>query len=359
MPRPRSDKPYVCGPYQHRKQWRLLIYTPRGDGGRDRRIRYFQTRVAAETWKRGAQLVRAAEGRTIGDAIAEYLTSLERKGNKPGSIKTARYRLDAILDSSRALVDLTPTRAQGYYDELVDEGGAVDTQRGCLVAAKAFGRFCERQGWLRVSPFADVEPVGRKSRGKEQLRIDEGRAYTARCCAEWVEHGDRSAIAALLPLLLNLRASEVSQLVARDVDDGGRLLWVGEADVKTEAGRRRVRVPALLQPALLALAAAPATDAGHLFATERGEAADRHWVSWHCRRLMKLAKVKLVTTHGLRGTHATFATVEGDTGDSVARSMGHTDPGMTKRHYIDREAAADAQVDRAADTFGPGVTTSR
>lgn len=359
MPRPRSDRPYVCGPYKHRAKWRCIVYVRRDDGTRERELHSFDSREKAAHFKRTYGIFTAAQGRTVGDAVTEYVAHLERKGNKPGSIKTSRYRLDAILDTARALVDLTATRAQGYYDDLVDEGGAVDTQRGCLVAAKAFGRFCHDKGWLKLNPFAGVEPVGRKSRGKEQLRIDEGRTYTARCCAEWVEHGDRTAIAALLPLLLNLRASEVAQLVARDVDDGGALLWVGEADSKTLAGRRRVRTPAMLRPALLELAAKPATVDGHLFATERGEPADRHWVSRHARRLMALAKVKVVTTHGLRGTHATFATVDGDTSDSVARSMGHTDPGMTQRHYIDQEAAAGAQVDRAAVTFGSGVTTRK
>lgn len=358
MPRPRSNRSYVCGPYRHRRKWRLVIYTPRGDGGRDRRVRSFDTREAAETWKRGFRLVTAAAGRTIADAVTEYLAHLARKGNKPDSIKTSRYRLDAILDTSLAVVDLTAARAQGFYDDLVDEGGAVDTHRGCLIAAKAFGRFCAEKKWLLLNPFDGVEPVGRKSRGKDQLRIDEARTFVAACCAEWRSHADRSAIAALLPLLCDLRASEVAQLRARDVDDNGRLLWVGEQDAKTDAGRRRVRIPGVIQPAMLELAAAPARG-GHLFAKESGEPADRHWVSYHASRLMRLAGVAEVTTHGLRGAHATFADAAGVTGDVVASSMGHTDPEMTRRHYIDAETSAASRVDRAAETFAAGVTTSR
>lgn len=356
MPRPRSERPYLSGPHKHRRRWRYFIYTPRGDGGRDRRVRSFETEQEAKTWARGFELVRAAAGRTIGDAVGEYLAALKRKGNKDGSIKTAGYRLNAILDQSRALVDLTPTRAQHFYDDLVDEGGAVDTHHGCLVAAKAFGRFCLDRKWLKVNAFASVEPVGRKNRGKEQMRVDEGRTFLSACFKAWRDDQDRSAIAAAIPLLMNLRASEVAQLVARDVDDRGRLLWIGEADSKTEAGRRRSLIPGVLQPALLALAASPVDEAGHLFAKEDGTAADRHWVSYHARRMMKVAGVRVVTTHGLRGTHSTFATVQGVTGEAVARSMGHTDPGMTQRHYIDQEAAADAQIQRVSDALSEEVT---
>ena len=349
MPRPRSDRPYVCGPYQHRRKWRVVIYTPRGDGGRDRRVRSFDSRSEAQTWINGYEIVRNAAGRTVAAAVSEYVASLERRGNKASSIKTAKYRLDAILDFSKPLIDVTPRRAQDYYDELVDEGVAVDTQQGCLIAAKAFGRFCQEKGWLKVNPFATVEPVGKKSRGKDQLRIDEARTFRSFCRAQWEDHGDRSAIAALLPLVLSLRAGEVAQLVARDVDDRGRILMIGEQESKTEAGRRIARVPPWLTPYLVALAAAPATAGGHLFAKESGDPADRHWVSWHAKRLLKAAKVRAVTTHGLRGTFATLADIEGTPRRQIADAMGHTSTTMTEAHYIDPDAAAEARIDRVSD----------
>lgn len=353
MPRPRSDKPYLCGPYKHRARWRVVVYLRRGDGTRDRELHSFDTRASAANFKRGYGEVVKAAGRTVSEAIAEYRAHLERKGNKPGSIATAGYRLAAIFgDGAMPLLDLRPARAQELYDDLVDEGGAVDTHHGCLVAAKAFGRFVADRGWLTANPFLKVEPVGRKSRGKDQLRVDEARRFLAHCLRCWREDKDRTAVAAMLPLLLNLRASEVSQLVARDVDDRGRLLWIAEAESKTESSRRRALVPALLVPVLLELAEAPATAEGHLFAKADGTPADRHWVSYHARAHMAEAKVTVVTTHGLRGVHATLATVEGVTGEAVARAMGHSDGGKTaKGHYIDGEAAADAQTQRVIDAL--------
>jgi integrase len=350
--RPAAEFPYVCGPYKHRSRYRIIIVTGRGRSGRQSYTRSFDSRAKAAAWTREFQRQVRAAGRTIEDAVTEYIARAKRKGNKPGTIATTGYRLKAILDYSMPLVDLTPRRAQELYDELVDEGGAVDTHHGCLVQARAFGRFCHDQSWLSVNPFLKVEAVGKKSRGKEQLRLDEARTFLSYCFHVWREDRDRGAIAAALPLLLNMRASEVAQLTARDVDDRGKLLWIAEADGKTDAARRRALVPAVLVPALVEMSGAPVTEGGHLFCLDNeSRPADRHWVSRSVKRMLAGAKVPLITTHGLRGTHATLATVEGVTGDAVARAMGHTNAGMTERHYIDSEVAADAQVQRVADSL--------
>lgn len=352
MPRPRSDKPYICGPYAHRNKFRIFVYTPRGDGGRDRLVQSFDTRTAAETRIKSYERVSAASGRTIADAVVEYLAYLERKGNKTGSITTARYRLDAILDGTRALIDMTPRRAQEWYDELVDEGGATDTQKGCLVQAKAFGKFCVKRTWLAKNPFEPIESVGRKSKGKAQLGIDDARVYREYCLDAWAASADRSAIAALIPMAMGLRTNEVAQLLASDVDDRGRLLRVGEHEAKTEAGRRLMAVSTYLVEPLRALAAAPAVSDGHLFALRRGVPADRHWVLRTVRRHMKAAGVKVVSAHGLRGTFATMADISGSDRRATAKAMGHTTPSMTEAHYIDARAASDAAIVRASDVLG-------
>ena len=345
MPRPRSDKPYICGPYRHRNKWRIIIYVPRPNGGRDRTMESRDTEQAAQALKRDLEQIRAANGRTIGDAVAEYITYLGKRGNKSGSIKTAGYRLAAILDKSKALIDLTPRRASELYDRLVGEGGAVDTHQGCLIAAKAFGRFIVKQKWMKLNPFDGVETQGRKSRGKKQLTIDQANKYKEHCYVAWSK-GDRSAIAALLPLEMGLRASEVSQLVAEHVDHEGKLLHVGETDSKTAAGRRLLNTKARLIGPMRELAATPATAKGHLFAKPDGTPADRHWVHRVAKRHMKAAGMVPVTTHGLRGTFATMATISNDS--NLPKQMGHTSASMTESTYIDPVASANAKIARAS-----------
>lgn len=347
--RPSAEYPYICGPYKHRGQHRLVIVTGRSRGRRQSYNRSFETKEAAQRWSREFKRQLAAAGRTVEDAINAYLDYLKRKGNKAGSIATARYRLIALLDWSMPLVDLNARRAQDLYDDLVDEGVAVDTHRGALVSGRAFGRFCVGRSWLSVNPFEKVEPVGRKSKGKEQLRVDEARTFMRHCIAAWNDSKDRTAIAGLLALMFSMRASEVAQLVARDIDDRGRVLHIAAHDAKTEASKRAAKVPAALTPILLELAANPAMPDGRLFAKENGKPADRHWVLYWARSHMADAGVTVVTAHGLRGTSATIGSARTGGAEVMADALGHTSTTMTKAHYIDADVTADAQSQRVAD----------
>jgi integrase len=66
------------------------------------------------------------------------------------------------------------------------------------------------------------------------------------------DDGEAGAVAALLALVMGMRANEIVSRVVRDLDDDGKLLWI--PDSKTEAGRRTLQVPELLRPLLKALA---------------------------------------------------------------------------------------------------------
>ncbi len=347
--RPRAEYPYLTKPVKHGRWWRLLIVTGRSGGKRQGYYHKAPTAEAAAQWSREFRRQIATGGRTVQDAIDAYLGHLTRKGNKDGSVATARYRLRSLLDPTLSLVDLNARRAQEMYDDLVDEGVAADTHRGCLISGRAFGTFCLSKGWLRANPFKDVLPVGRKSKGKEQLRVDEARTYMRHCYRAWRDDKDRGAVAGLLALMFSMRATEVSQLVARDVDDRGRVLRIAEHEAKTKASKRAAAVPAALVPVLLELAASPATPEGHLFAKESGEPADRHWVLYHARRHMEAAGVPVITAHGLRGTSATIGSAHTGGASVMADALGHESESMTRDAYIDHGAMADATTQRVAD----------
>ena len=112
------------------------------------------------------------------------------------------------------------------------------------------------QGWIRQNPLAGVKPIGKRRRGKAQLRINETRRLVAhailQACWSDEEAGTpnlrfnrEGALAVLVALLMGMRAGEVVMIEKRDLDDGGKLLWI--SDSKTEAGKRTLRVPAVLQ----------------------------------------------------------------------------------------------------------------
>jgi integrase len=351
--RPRREYPYVCGPYKHGRKWRLLVRTSRSGGRYQGFDRTFQSVEAARTWQREYERQVAAAGRTVEDAIDAYMRHSERKGNKASSLATARFQLRQMFpEPSLSLVDVTRTRAQQLYDALVDSGVAVDTHRGALSKAKSWGVFCRKEGWLKINPFEDVEGVGRRTKGKQQLTYDETRAFEDCCYRAWCERKDRAAIAGLLSLMFSMRASEVSQLRAIDIDNQGRILRIGEVEHKTEESKRLAQVPPRYRPILLEIAASPALPDGRLFSLDRGakkdKPADRHWVLRAVRRLMKEAGVRIITAHGLRGTSATIGAAHAGA-QTMSTALGHTSVGMTKAHYIDADAVADTQAERFAD----------
>lgn len=275
-------------------------------------------------------------------AYEKYLTE---KGNKPLSICSTMERLRSLFkDQTHHVVALTCDDAiriwNGYAARPTRMGKppAVDTRINVLHEAKTFMRWCLKQRWTKVAePFAGIEILGERSRGKEQLdRVDDARRWLA--TALELATDDVGALAAATALLMGMRASEVTDRLVRDLDDDGRVLVIPRA--KTRAGIRRLRLPAVLQPLLARLAAGKEP-------TERlfGLDANRRWLRRAVRRICYLAKTPIVGPHGLRGTHATLAVQAGITGDAVARALGHESFAVTTDHYAKPEAVSGARTD--------------
>ena len=101
---------------------------------------------------------------------------------------------------------------------------------------------------LARNPLEEVEGVGKRKHGKSQLRVDEARRWLVTAVA-LADDGEAGAVAALLALVMGMRANGIVSRVVRDLDDDGKLLWI--PDSKTEAGRRTPQVPELLRPFLM------------------------------------------------------------------------------------------------------------
>jgi integrase len=145
-------------------------------------------------------------------------------------------------------------------------------------------------------------------------------------------YNEPGALAACMTLLMGMRASEVADRVVRDLDHGGRLLWIPHA--KTAAGIRRLKVPDVLQPLLIAITR------GRQPADRLFEGATRWWVRYHVTAICRRAKVPVVGPHSMRGLHATLAVASGATGDDVAAALGHRSFEVTARHYADADVLA-------------------
>lgn len=315
----RTRKEKVHGPYRHGNKWRVIVTRPDGQ----QTVESFEARAEAQ---RVAAAARSQiEGRTLMLAVETFASSQRERGLRTDSVKRTEGHLRNLLqletEGGRLLVWLTARRATECY-ESAQVGKAVDTHRNALAAGNAFGNWCKRRGWLPSNPFEDVVGVGRRKRGRPQLHLDEARKLLDACLSE----NSREGIAVAVALLLGARASEIAHRQVRDLDDAGRLLWIPSS--KTSAGRRHLEVPEVLRTPLLALVK-NREGSSWLFGTSELERPTRHWVLYHCKRLCGVAKVPVVTAHGLRGTQATLATAAGATAHMVSAALGHASTAIT------------------------------
>jgi len=259
-------------------------------------------------------------------------------------VTTIWFRLRGLLrvvERDRSLRSLTPLVARSLLTKRRTEVVA-DTQIGELAAASGFAAWCLRQGWLRRDPFVDLEAEGKRATGKPQLRIDEARNFLDTALAEESSAG----LAAAIALLMGMRASEITSRVVRDVDDGARVLWIERA--KTRRGDRHLEVPTILRARLAALVAGRG-GGDPLFGD-----VDRHWLGYHVRRLCGVARVPVVSPHGLRGTQASIA-ARAVPVEHVAEALGQDPRGVvTRRHYIEAGAEQDGRQRAALRVIAGG-----
>lgn len=319
-------------------------------------------RIKAEELRRTAERLAAEADRvdgcglTIAHALDRYKDYMRHdKGNKPSSVEATSTRIRRFLgDADTFLSSITADVAAARYAERRREV-AVDTHRNELGQVKTFIRWCIEQGWIWRDPFARVKPIGKRRRGKKQLRIAETRRVVAialtdaRRSDDACDHRQRfhrlSSLAVLVALYLGMRAGEVVNIRRRDIDDGGRLLWI--PDAKTENGRRTLEVADVLRPLLLARALECGDNPeARLFPRSRG------WVRDNVKRLCRAAGVPEVTAHGARGIHATIAARMGTTSHAVAMALGQGGDQVAKRHYIQPGTLEQAKRDEFARTIG-------
>lgn len=318
----------VLGPYRDGHSWKVIHVG--ADGTRTSRSCSTEEE-ASDTAEALRSLIRDTAAKTVGQAVEAYEVHLRtERQNKSRSVDETVRRLRRFFgDTAAMLKTFTEERCRARYTELAGTL-AVDSHRNMLMEVRTFLRWCVGQRWLVASPAEGIKGVGKRRRGKPQLRMDEARRWTDKA-EELAAAGEPGAVAAIATLYLDVRASELVAAAVRDLDDGGRVLWI--SDSKTEAGRRILEVPDFLQPYLREVAGARA-------GTEPLFGHNRTWVWRWVTRICQLADVPRVGAHSMRGLHASLAFERGATGHQVALAMGHSSPAVTERHYAKREAVA-------------------
>ena len=346
----RSNEPRIYGPYQHGESWRIHIVTRRSDGRRQTSYRSYSTRAEADAAITGARS--QAQGATVKHAVDALLEKMRTAGLAPSTVETAEYRLHHFfglpMNANRPLRWLINRGEELYAAARVNR--SADTHQAELALAKQVGDLCWKKRWLRVNPFAIVEPVGRKRHGSTKPRhgVDESRKLREWCLERTT---DQHAVITLAYLLLGARASELVRRDKRDLDDRGRLIRISEA--KTPKGIRRLIIPDELRGPLLALCRGKApTDP--IFTREDGARATRHWAYHHVKRICREAGVPELTPQGLRRTQSDLATDAGALGQLVADHLGQRSTTVTDRSYRDPNVVAAAKQRRAFEVLAGG-----
>ena len=332
----------VYGPYKARKGYRLVVAEAQA-----------RKSIMVPSIEAGEQLradlehaLRARGDRSVADALSEYQDYLQRVRGAVTAAPITRA-IARFLGEVATLGALTPARAAARYEAETrrviagkDQTVAAASHRTVLGQCKRFYAWALEHGYVAQNPFAAVRPVGKPKAGKSQLRIDEARRFVG-LAVDKAQQGDRAATAALLALFLGMRAGEVLGRCVRDLDDGGRVLWITRG--KTDNARRRLVVPEVLRPLLSRLAVGQSAEA-LLFGTSpvgQGRPLTDAWLWGQVQRLCDEAGVPRVSTHSLRGLHSTLALEAGATAGAVAAALGHGSFQITAKHY-----AAPGTVDR-------------
>lgn len=348
----------ISAPYEHHGNYRCRLYV------QGRKI-WCPVETSPEAAERTAQQCAAeltqGEELTVSGALQRYLDFQAAKGNRENSLNNNRTALlrffGPVLD--RPLTVVTPNRAESLYEALREQPGpkgkplGVDSHRNYLAQARTFLTWAQGQRLVRSNPLGAVMGIGRRSKGKKQLRIDEARRLFAYCIA--LAPDDDGALAALMALLMAMRASEIVTRTVRDVDDGGRKIWVDHHEqsgfqTKTEAGRRLLDVPEELRQLLLDRTKGRRPDQ-LLFPTDKGGRHWRDWPSEQVRRLCDQAGVPVVCAHALRGQHATLAIQAGASPQIVAAALGHESSATTLGAYAAPGTAQRAKQARVSQVL--------
>ena len=340
----------IYGPYPDGVKWRVVLLNDTGS----RVARMLPSLVEAEAFVRELEqeVETSYSPRTIQEALTEYLLDKQSLGLKENSVRTIRDKLLTFFPPAERLVISrdraaeiyrTATTRQSRYQRTVTAA----THRAQLRCARAFYSWCVERNYLAENPFVRVKGTGRVNAGKMQLRLDEVRKLVVVLMSESTA-GDKGATALLLQLLLGLRSSEILTRQVRDVDDGGRVLWI--PDGKTKNARRRLSVPEEVQPLVKVLTEGRPADA-LLFGEDRLRPYTSPVLWKRLRRLCQKAGVREVCPHSLRGLHSTLAIEAGSTSGAVIAQLGHSSFRTTERHYVDKDRYRDASMRRVTEAL--------
>ncbi len=339
MGRKRKAAERVLGPYRNRGGWFICLVAPSGE----RTSKHFTTKKKAEEVKQSIETQIITEEHTTETAQEAYDDHLRREGNKKTSRDRTMWAINVLFPAPVPLWSLTERKCEQSYEKArtrpsqkTGEPLSVDSHRGALAETKTFLDWCVERKWIRKNPLTHVKGKGRRSKRKPQLRIRNIRTWYDKAM-ELATKGDLGAIAALMTLLLGMRAGEIVSRRVEHVDEDelpADILWIPDEDAKTHG--IALEVPSDLRPFIVALTKGKESSAP-LFPTKRSKSGvhDRGWPLDQVKRICVLAKVPPVTAHSMRGALATLTLDRGVATHIVSQTFRHRDTKTTTGSYAE------------------------
>ena len=342
----KEDSLKVWGPYtEGEARFRLKV----AENGIERSLVFHSEEEAGGVKEELLEKHGKTTKKTVADALPEWIAE-SAQCVRPSTIDNYQ-KMVARLPQNLVLGQLTAEQASKLYLQQVERVSAhtgrrvsTATQHLFLWVARQFWTWAIDKGYARVNPWQKVRRVGKANVGKPQLRIDEARKLEA-VAIRRAQNGDVPSLGVLLMLYLGLRQGEVAARVARDIDDGGSVLWVPSG--KTKNAKRRLKIPEQIRPIVLKRLE-KTEPGGLLFYPADHKKHHNGYYRAQLARLCRLAGVPVVCPHSLRGMHATLALEGGATGDAVAKALGHGSFEMTKTHYASASSVANNESGRVA-----------
>lgn len=247
-----------------------------------------------------------------------------------------------------AVSEATAERLQRTLDTIAAENGPGEAKKARAVLSGMMG-LAARSDAVKTNPVRELAPIQAKAVGATPVPLAELPVLLERIASD-----ERRRSADLVDLVefiagMGVRISEAIDLDGTDVEiiapaavpTIGAVITVRKS--KTNAGERRITVPAVVATML----AARTLDDGPLFPTPLGKRRDRRNTAADWQAARERLELPDYTFHSFRKTVATALDQAGLSARDIAEYLGHANPSLTMNTYMSKTVGGS----RAADAL--------
>jgi integrase len=331
------------------KSYRASVWSNRD---RKRIRKTFDSLAAAKNWRADALSalskgsLRAPKPTTVREAWQAWYEGAKagnvrnRSGDpyKPSALRSyegaMRRRVLPEFGSTR-LADVRRPDLQEFADQLLAEGLNPSTIQVALLPLRAIFRRAVARGELAVNPCGGLELPAVRGRRERYASPEEADALIAAVPIE-----DQAIWATAM--YAGLRRGELQALRAEDIDVAAGVIRVeygwdyhaGEVELKSNAGRRKVPIAAVLRDFLAEyLMGSGRRGAERLFGATAESPFDPSKLTRRADEAWANAELKRITLHECRHTFAALMIAAGVNAKALQTFMGHANISITLDRY--------------------------